>query len=88
MSVCRNCGSEFSTMSISTMRREFIQHCNTKLQMKFISGLAIQQIKFILEQSRLHRSFRKSCPAKGSKRIIIGERHETIISFYQKTSSF
>ena len=36
--------------------------------MKFISALAIQQTEVILVQDRLHRSFRKSCPAKGAKR--------------------
>ena len=40
-----------------TMHREYIPHCNTKLRMKFISALAIQQTEVILKQSRLHRSF-------------------------------
>jgi hypothetical protein len=42
-----------------------VQHCSTKLRMKFILALVIRETKVILKQSRLHRSFRKSCPAKG-----------------------
>ena len=40
-----------------------------------ISALAIQQTEIILVQDRLHRSFRKSCPAKGDRRklLIINE---------------
>ena len=36
--------------------------------MRFILAFAIQQTEVILVQDRLHRSFRKSCPAKGAKR--------------------
>ena len=69
MSVCCNCGSAFNTMWNSTMPREYIPHCSTKLRMKFISALAIQQIQVTLVQDSLHRSFRKSCPAQGDRRI-------------------
>ena len=40
-----------------TMHREYIPHCNTKLRIKSISALAIQQTEVILKQRRLYRSF-------------------------------
>ena len=48
--------------------REFLQYSknslfDTKRRIKSISGPAILQIDVILKPERLHRSFRKSCPA-------------------------
>ena len=75
-SACRNYGSEYSTMWISTTPVEFTRHCNTTLRMKSISAFAIQQTEVILVQVRLHRSFRKSCPAKGARRTESPAQHE------------
>ena len=47
-----------------------------KLRMKSISAFAIQQTEVILVQVRLHRSFRKSCPAKGARRTESPAQHE------------
>ena len=63
--------SRRNVRKIPDTTREYIPHCNTKLRMKFISALAIQQTEVILVQDRLHRSFRKSCPAKGARRSLL-----------------